>query len=127
MVWGLSESGHPNGAASPSGSGGRLGWLKWREFGRRGSTARDQVIQVLKNLELKRALAVAPSWSDSKAGPYPDTPAEKAGRWRGRKTSRIRPLIREDYPLSLSISLSGGEETNQDFPSNGERTGKSPA
>jgi hypothetical protein len=45
----------------------------------------------------------------------------------GRKTSRIRPLIREDYPLSLSISLSGGEETNQDFPSNGERTGKSPA
>ena len=42
-------------------------------------------------------------------------------------TSRIRPLIREDYPLSLSISLSGGEETNQDFPSNGERTGNSPA
>lgn len=40
---------------------------------------------------------------------------------------RIRPQIRKDYPLSLSISLSGGEETNQDFPSNGERTGKSPA
>ena len=29
----------------------------------------------------------------------------------------IRPQIRKDYPLSLSISLSGGEETNQDFPS----------
>ena len=41
--------------------------------------------------------------------------------------SRIRPLIGKDHPLSLSISLSGGEETNQDFPSNGERTGKSPA
>ncbi len=40
---------------------------------------------------------------------------------------RTRPLIGKDYPLSLSISLSGGEETNQDFPSNGERTGKSPA
>ena len=46
--------------------------------------------------------------------------------WEEDKKS-IRPLIREDYPLSLSISLSGGEETNQDFPSNGERTGKSPA
>jgi hypothetical protein len=46
---------------------------------------------------------------------------------RGEETSRSRPLIRKDYPLSLSISLSGGEETNQDFPSNGERTGKSPA
>ena len=45
----------------------------------------------------------------------------------GGPTSRSRPLIREDYPPSLSISLSGGEETNQDFPSNGERTGKSPA
>ena len=46
----------------------------------------------------------------------------------GRETvERIRPQIRKDYPLSLSISLSGGEETNQDFPSNGERTGKSPA
>jgi hypothetical protein len=48
-------------------------------------------------------------------------------RWMDEYQSRIRPLIREDYPLSLSISLSGGEETNQDFPSNGERTGKSPA
>src|SRR6202048_4818294 len=46
----------------------------------------------------------------------------------GRETvERIRPQIRKDYPLSLSISLSGGEETNQDFPSNGERTGQSPA
>ena len=33
--------------------------------------------------------------------------------------------IRWDYPLNLSISLSGGKETNQDSPSNGEWTGKS--
>ena len=28
--------------------------------------------------------------------------------------------MEQDYPLNLSISLSGGEETNQDAPSNGE-------
>ncbi|KAK3745118.1 hypothetical protein RRG08_062990 [Elysia crispata] len=32
----------------------------------------------------------------------------------------FRPQIGRDYPLNLSISLSGGRETNQDFPSNGE-------
>ena len=31
-----------------------------------------------------------------------------------------RPEIRRDYPLNLSISLSGGKETNKDSPSNGE-------
>ena len=31
------------------------------------------------------------------------------------------------YPLSLSISISGGKETYKDSPSNGERTGNSPA
>ena len=36
-----------------------------------------------------------------------------------------RPQIRRDYPLNLSISISGGKETNQDSPSNGERTGNS--
>ena len=36
-----------------------------------------------------------------------------------------RPQIRRDYPLNLSISISGGKETNQDSLSNGERTGKS--
>ena len=28
--------------------------------------------------------------------------------------------IRQDNPLNLSISVSGGKETNQDSPSNGE-------
>ncbi|KAF1855647.1 hypothetical protein Lal_00046537 [Lupinus albus] len=32
---------------------------------------------------------------------------------------------RRGYPLSLSISISGGKETNKDSLSNGERTGKS--
>ncbi|DAD49362.1 TPA_asm: hypothetical protein HUJ06_031829 [Nelumbo nucifera] len=32
-----------------------------------------------------------------------------------------------DHPLNLSISISGGKETNKDSPSNGERTGISPA
>lgn len=40
---------------------------------------------------------------------------------------RRRPQVRRDYPLSLSISISGGEETNQDSLSNGERTGNSPS
>ena len=38
----------------------------------------------------------------------------------------FRPELRQDYPLNLSISISGGKETNKDSPSNGERTGQSP-
>ncbi|XP_039757951.1 uncharacterized protein LOC120632211, partial [Pararge aegeria] len=37
------------------------------------------------------------------------------------------PQIREDHPPNLSILVSGGKETNQDFLSSGERTGMSPA
>lgn len=37
---------------------------------------------------------------------------------RGR--SRILPELRRDYPLNLSISVSGGKETNKDSVSNGE-------
>lgn len=43
------------------------------------------------------------------------------------KRIRFRPQSRWEYPLNLSILLSGGKETNQDSPSSGERTGKSPA
>lgn len=39
----------------------------------------------------------------------------------------VRPQVRREYPLSLSISISGGKETYEDSPSNGERTGSSPA
>ena len=41
--------------------------------------------------------------------------------------SDIRPQSRRDYPLNLSILISGGKETNKDSLSNGERKGKSPA
>lgn len=36
------------------------------------------------------------------------------------KLSHFRPQIGRDYPLNLSISLSGGKETNKDSLSNGE-------
>ena len=38
----------------------------------------------------------------------------------------IRPELRQDYPLNLSISISGGKETNKDSLSSGERNGNSP-
>ena len=34
--------------------------------------------------------------------------------------ANFRPQIRRDDPLNLSISVSGGKETNKDSPSNGE-------
>ena len=46
---------------------------------------------------------------------------------RSAKTLTLRPEIRRDYPLNLSISISGGSETNQDSLSNGERSGNRPA
>ena len=39
----------------------------------------------------------------------------------------LRPQVRRGYPLSLSISISGGKETYKDSLSNGERTGNSSA
>jgi hypothetical protein len=93
------------------------------ELGRRGDTVRDRVILWRASsgrvaVNFSKCESVSPSWLW----------LPHAGRARPpRRASRIRPLIGKDYPLSLSISLSGGEETNQDFPSNGERTGKSPA
>lgn len=49
---------------------------------------------------------------------------------RGREgrvpCSSIRLEASGDYPLNLSISLSGGKEINRDLPSSGERTGVSP-
>ena len=49
------------------------------------------------------------------------TEERRCGRRKSRMpTFRIRSEISRDYPLNLSISLSGGKETNQDSPSNGE-------
>lgn len=50
------------------------------------------------------------------------------GPWRAACGSlNCRPQVRRGYPLNLSISLSGGKETNRDSSSSCERTGKSPA
>ena len=38
---------------------------------------------------------------------------------------QLAPEIKQDNPLNLSISVSGGKETNKDCLSSGERTGKS--
>lgn len=57
-------------------------------------------------------------------GPGPRTASSPE---REGATIRLRPQIRRDNPLNLSILLSGGKETNQDSLSSGERRGKSPA
>ena len=66
------------------------------------------------------AVCIAPRTHAAGAGSSdPDVLAES--------TEPLRPQVRRGYPLSLSISISGGKETYKDSPSNGERTGKSPA
>ena len=46
--------------------------------------------------------------------------------WRVPDTRELAgPQIRRGDPLNLSISISGGKATNQDSPSNGERSGNS--
>ena len=60
--------------------------------------------------------------------PVLGTPAHVFAVWAAANPSptqqtiylQTRHRMRQDYPLNLSISLSGGEETNQDAPSNGE-------
>ncbi|KAM3732419.1 hypothetical protein ACB098_11G059400 [Castanea mollissima] len=44
-----------------------------------------------------------------------------------RRRAPRQSVVRRDYPLSLSISISGGKETYKHSPSNVERTGNSPA
>jgi len=77
-----------------------------------------------------------PVWSSCGVFAFPRLAARSASRPSGaarlavraadaRRRLRRRILTRrhrmmQDYPLNLSISLSGGEETNQDALSNGE-------
>ena len=51
---------------------------------------------------------------------------EDVMRYLQGNLTHSRPELRQDYPLNLSISISGGKENNYDSPSNGERTGNSP-
>ena len=46
--------------------------------------------------------------------------SEDNGNIRVLILSFSQPHIRQDYPLNLSISLSGGKENKCDSPSNGE-------
>lgn len=58
----------------------------------------------------------------------PQRQREKRATWHiAEKEDKTGPQVRCDNPLNLSISLSGGEETKKDSPSNGERKGTSPA
>ena len=50
----------------------------------------------------------------------------RAKKWVEYSPSTPWPQVRQEHPLNLSILLSGGKETNQDSPSSGERSGKSP-
>jgi hypothetical protein len=67
-------------------AGGRLGWLKWREFGRRGKyspRSGDPGVE-------KRTWNSNVRWLWHPVGRTPkqvptDTPAAKAGRWREGK------------------------------------------
>jgi hypothetical protein len=54
------------------------------------------------------------------------SPGREGRRRRSdRNSNRTEPQIRRDYPPNLSISISGGRETNEDSLSNGERSGNS--
>jgi hypothetical protein len=46
---------------------------------------------------------------------------------RGSPRSLPRPRIGRDHPVNLSISITGGKETNRDVLSSGERSGHSPS
>ena len=78
------------------------------------------------------ALAVYFTASRGKQKGSTDKLAHSNPRSQNRRTllghttfRRMVPLnlwsqIRQEYPLNLSISISGGKETNKDSPSNGE-------
>ena len=122
-------------AASPVPLAGRPGaaaggrsrpWLTALRRPRRGESSREA------------AGAPRVGTGDVPSGPVSSEPREPLrlsvslgeGKGSGRATStrfRLRPQIRRDDPLNLSILLSGGKETNQDSLSSGERRGKSPA
>ena len=54
------------------------------------------------------------------ASPKSDSVQRENEKEKVARVSFFRPQIGRDYPLNLSISLSGGKETNKDSLSNGE-------
>ena len=104
VVLPVRASGRRNGAA-------RVGPRRRRVFGR-----------FARKRERERETAAPP--------PRRQTPGGcpiRTERERETRTRLLRPQVGREDPLDLSISLSGGKETNQDSPSSGERSGKSPA
>ncbi len=55
---------------------------------------------------------------------YSRAPLKTVSR-RDFKSQTEPPQIRRDYPLNLSVSISGGKETNRDSLSKGEQRWKS--
>lgn len=87
-------------------------------------------------LALKSALSDGGLWiplvhgttpRDGLSETKPDRCSQRLCSWARRQVSdlafepiELRPEIRRDYPLNLSILISGGKETNKDSLSNGE-------
>ena len=67
--------------------------------------------------------AEAQQWRSPRVGELPARPFGRLARFRVPPATG--PQIRRGDPLNLSISISGGKATNQDSPSNGERSGNS--
>ncbi|XP_022111168.1 basic salivary proline-rich protein 3-like, partial [Acanthaster planci] len=138
--------GRPRGSAPEGGQAGRQGRPRERK-GRPGPASGDRVDRWPRGrspsgpLERERAPSAERERRREptrmgRGGEPPFLAAAEApgGPPRGEREKRGRGLLRthrpqvgQEDPLNLSISLSGGKETNQDSPSSGERSGKSPA
>ena len=103
----------------------------WRSGGVASRWARAVPIGVLvaSPRERRRSLMCAArprAGLDSQAMPLASArpPPSRAHRAAARAPCALRlnllHRMEQDYPLNLSISLSGGKETNRDAPSNGE-------
>ena len=85
----------------------------------------SDLVEPLRLRGKRRHLLASRTAGDRQAGEREEEdPRNKMGAPKLSRTRR--PRIGREYPPNLSISLSGGKETNEDSPSNGERSGKSP-
>ena len=108
-----------------------LAWLAFRgcclQMGPSGSHRRASGVSTRAPTVADVPLDLAPVWVHRRCllRARVRLPAAHTARRRGRPLQcalRLNLLHRmeQDYPLNLSISLSGGKETNRDAPSNGE-------
>ena len=95
----------------------------------RGASTRRQHTRVLANAPMRvlRVRSCACAHSCACCAQQRFRPSGVSTRLARANFLFTRPRSRRDYPPNLSISLSGGKETNKDSPSSGERNGKSPA